>query len=320
MEVSQINRPATRILCVVGARPNFIKIAPIIRALNNPSLSLSCKLVHTGQHYDAAMKHSFFEQLNIPQPDIDLGVGSASHAVQTAEVMKRIEPVIDELMPDAVLVVGDVNSTIASALVSVKKGIPVFHVEAGLRSGDRTMPEEINRILTDQISDILFTTERNALDNLLHEGIDRQRIHFVGNVMIDSLRYNLVNAISHEHLFSSQCSKDQSTRFKAGYGVVTLHRPSNVDDPEALKRLLTVLLDISGSLPLVFPVHPRTRQSIENAGLENLISGPQFLVLPPLGYMEMLGLMKEAKVVLTDSGGMQEETTALGVPLSLIHI
>ena len=285
-----------------------------MRALNSPGSSLSCKLLHTGQHYDAAMKHSFFEQLNIPEPDIDLGVGSASHAVQTAEVMKRIEPVIDELVPDAVLVVGDVNSTIASALVSVKKGIPVFHVEAGLRSGDRTMPEEINRILTDQISDVLFTTERNALDNLVHEGIDPQRIHFVGNVMIDSLRYNLVNAISPGNMFSSQCSKENSSRFKAGYGVVTLHRPSNVDDPSVLKRLLTVLREISDSLPLVFPVHPRTRQSIDDAGLENLVSGPQFLVLPPLGYREMLGLMKEAKIVLTDSGGMQEETTALGVP------
>ncbi|GMT40579.1 MAG: UDP-N-acetylglucosamine 2-epimerase (non-hydrolyzing) [bacterium] len=307
-------RSDAQILCVVGARPNFIKIAPIMRALNSPKLSLSCKLVHTGQHYDAAMKHSFFEQLHIPEPDIDLGVGSASHAVQTAEVMKRIEPVIDELMPDAVLVVGDVNSTIASTLVSVKKGVPVFHVEAGLRSGDRTMPEEINRILTDQISDMLFTTERSALDNLVHEGIDQQRIHFVGNVMIDSLRYNLVNAISPEHMFSSLCSKDKSSRFKAGYGVVTLHRPSNVDDPGVLRRLLVVLREISDSLPLVFPVHPRTRQSIDDAGLENLVSGPQFLILPPLGYREMLGLMKDSKIVLTDSGGMQEETTALGIP------
>jgi len=285
-----------------------------MRELNNSNLCLSCKLVHTGQHYDAAMKHSFFEQLNIPEPDIDLGVGSASHAVQTAEVMKRIEPVLDNLMPDAILVVGDVNSTIASALVSVKKGIPVFHVEAGLRSGDRTMPEEINRILTDQISDMLFTTEKNALDNLVNEGIDPQRIHFVGNVMIDSLRYNLVNAIAPDHMFSSQCSKDKSSRFNAGYGVVTLHRPSNVDDPEVLRCLLTVLQEISGSLPLVFPVHPRTRQSIDDAGLEDLISGPQFLVLPPLGYQEMLGLMKDSKMVLTDSGGMQEETTALGIP------
>ena len=309
-----MSRPVTQILCVVGARPNFIKIAPIIRALNNPNLSLSCKLVHTGQHYDAAMKHSFFDQLNIPEPDIDLGVGSGSHAVQTAEVMKRIEPVIDDLKPDAVLVVGDVNSTIASALVSVKKGIPVFHVEAGLRSGDRTMPEEINRILTDQISDMLFTTEKNALDNLVHEGIDRERIHFVGNVMIDSLRYNLANAISPDHMFSSMCNKDELSLFKAGYGIVTLHRPSNVDDPVVLGRLLTVLREISASLPLVFPVHPRTRQSMDDAGLEKLITGPRFLILPPLGYREMLGLMKGAKMVLTDSGGMQEETTALGVP------
>ena len=249
-----------------------------MRALSNPNLCLSCKLVHTGQHYDAAMKHSFFDQLSIPEPDIDLGVGSGSHAVQTAEVMKRIEPVIDELQPDAVLVVGDVNSTIASALVSVKKGIPVFHVEAGLRSGDRTMPEEINRILTDQISDMLFTTERKALDNLVREGIDPQRIHFVGNVMIDSLRYNLTNAISPDRMFSTQCSTEKSSQFKAGYGVVTLHRPSNVDDPVILRRLLTVLREISDSLPLVFPVHPRTKQSIDNAGLEDIISGPHFLM------------------------------------------
>ena len=285
-----------------------------MRVLSNPETLLSCKLVHTGQHYDAAMQHSFFEQLRIPEPDIDLGVGSASHAVQTAEIMKRIEPVIDELMPDAVLVVGDVNSTIASALVSVKKGVPVFHVEAGLRSGDRTMPEEINRILTDQISDMLFTTERTALDNLVHEGIDRQRIHFVGNVMIDSLHDNLANAVPPDQMFSSLGNGDKFARFKAGYGVVTLHRPSNVDDPNVLRRLLTVLRGVSDSLSLVFPVHPRTRQSIDDAGLGGLVAGPKFLILPPLGYMEMLGLMKDAKLVLTDSGGMQEETTALGIP------
>lgn len=309
-----VDNSTRQILCVVGARPNFMKIAPIMRALNNPQYGLSAKLLHTGQHYDAAMKQSFFEQLHIPQPDIDLGVGSATHAVQTAEIMKKFEPVLDELKPDAVLVVGDVNSTIACALVSVKKGIPIFHVEAGLRSGDRAMPEEINRILTDQISDMLFTTERTALGNLTREGIDPHRVHFTGNVMIDTLRYNLERAVSASSTFSSLADQEQSTRYKAGYALVTLHRPSNVDEPEVLERLLTVLQKISQTIPLVFPIHPRTKQRILEAGLEQLINGPQFLTLPPLGYLEMLGLMKDAKMVLTDSGGIQEETTALGVP------
>lgn len=306
--------PAKQILCVVGARPNFMKIAPVIRALNNVQYPLSVKLLHTGQHYDAAMKQSFFDQLNIPEPDIDLGVGSGSHAVQTAEIMKRFEPVLDDFKSDAVLVVGDVNSTIACALVAVKKGIPVIHVEAGLRSGDRAMPEEINRVLTDQISDLLFTTERSAERNLLREGISADKIHFVGNVMIDTLLYNLNSAVPAVDTIVKYLGDEQKARFSSGYGLLTLHRPANVDDPIVLERLLRTLGEMSGHLPLLFPVHPRTRQCISQAGLDSLIVDSQLYPMPPLAYLNMLGLMKGAQLVLTDSGGIQEETTALGVP------
>lgn len=296
------------VLCVVGARPNFMKIAPIMRAFAAAGSGLGARLVHTGQHYDAAMKHAFFDQLHIPEPDIDLEVGSGSHAEQTAEIMKRFEPVLDSARPAAVLVVGDVNSTIACALVAVKKGIPVIHVEAGLRSGDRSMPEEINRVLTDQLSDLLFTTEASAETNLLREGVSGDRIHFVGNVMIDTLRFNLQNAVPAEQtLAAANVTTDT-------YGLVTLHRPSNVDEPVVLSRLLTTLAGISEATPLLFPVHPRTRSRIADAGLDALLDSAAITVLPPLGYLEMLGLMKDAQVVLTDSGGIQEETTALGVP------
>ena len=313
--MTDIDKPA-QILCVVGARPNFIKIAPIMRALNNPDLGLSACLLHTGQHYDAAMKKSFFDQLQIPEPDIDLGVGSGSHAVQTAEIMKRFEPVLDEVKPKAVLVVGDVNSTIACALVAVKKNIPVIHVEAGLRSGDRAMPEEINRVLTDQISDLLFTTEKTAEPNLTNEGIGVGRIHFAGNVMIDTLLFNLDRAVSTEQTIEASPCPESSDfpDLSKGYGLVTLHRPSNVDEPIVLERLLKVLGQVSTELPLIFPVHPRTKNKIAEAGLEPLIANANVYCLPPLGYLEMLGVMKDAKLVLTDSGGIQEETTALGVP------
>lgn len=301
----------THVLCVVGARPNFMKIAPIMRAFGGPQTKLNARLLHTGQHYDAAMKHAFFEQLNIPEPDIDLGVGSGTHAQQTAEIMKRFEPVLDESVPAAVLVVGDVNSTIACALVAVKKGIPVFHVEAGLRSGDRAMPEEINRVLTDQLSDQLFTTERSAQGNLVREGIDPVRVHFTGNVMIDTLLYNLGRAIpSSETLKVEGALADVSS----GYGLVTLHRPSNVDDPKVLKRLIAVLGEISSETPLIFPMHPRTAGCISDSGLGGLLESFNITTISPQGYLEMLGLMRDAKVVLTDSGGIQEETTALGVP------
>lgn len=299
------------ILCVVGARPNFMKIAPIMRAFCQPNSTLSARLLHTGQHYDAAMKHAFFDQLHIPQPDIDLEVGSGTHAEQTADIMKRFEPVLDDNPPTAVLVVGDVNSTIACALVAVKKGIPVIHVEAGLRSGDRQMPEEINRILTDQLSDLLFTTEASAEDNLAREGIARDKVHFAGNVMIDTLLFNLADAVP------ARSTLDESgvaLEAEGGYGLITLHRPSNVDDPLVLERLLRVLGQISQRTPLLFPIHPRTEARIEAAGLKELLSSFAITTLPPQGYLEMLGLMKDAQVVLTDSGGIQEETTALGVP------
>lgn len=303
--------PAGHILCVVGARPNFMKIAPIMRAFRGEGSRVTASLVHTGQHYDAAMKQSFFDQLGIPEPDCDLEVGSGSHAVQTAEIMKRFEPVLDREQPNAVLVVGDVNSTIACSLVAVKKGVPVIHVEAGLRSGDRSMPEEINRILTDQLSELLFTTERHAADNLAREGIAPERVHFVGNVMIDTLIYNLDRAIPAAETLAGVMGGGHDA---GRYGLLTLHRPINVDDPDTLRRLLETLSVISRDLPLVFPVHPRTQARIESAGLQPLIDQSAIVTQPPLGYLEMLGLMREASVVFTDSGGVQEETTALGVP------
>jgi len=305
-----VNDPSGHILCVVGARPNFTKIAPIMRAFSAQQPEIPARLLHTGQHYDAAMKASFFQQLSIPEPDIDLEVGSGSHARQTADIMQRFEPVLEQTAPAAVLVVGDVNSTIACALVAVKLGIPVMHVEAGLRSGDRTMPEEINRLLTDQLSDLLFTTEASALDNLQREGIAASKVHFVGNVMIDTLRYNLGRAVASAVTLQAA----GAPRDIGEYGVLTLHRPSNVDDPGVLKPLLEVLCEISQATPLIFPVHPRTRGRIEAAGLGALLASGKIYLTQPLGYLEMLGLLKDARLVLTDSGGIQEETTALGVP------
>lgn len=301
------------ILCVVGARPNFMKMAPIMAALGDLRPLLALSLVHTGQHYDAAMNHQYFEALCIPQPDINLEVGSASHAMQTAEVMRRFEPVLDANPPSAVLVVGDVNSTLACALVAAKKGVPVIHVEAGLRSFDRAMPEEINRILTDQISDLLFITESSGRANLLREGIAESRIHFVGNVMIDTLRRNLERSVPLSKILKD-AGREDFLGGKAGYAVLTLHRPSNVDDPAILRTLLETVLKISRRLPVIFPMHPRTRSMIERFGLEGVLDVPELLLLPPMGYLEMLGLMKDARVMLTDSGGIQEETTALGVP------
>lgn len=301
------------ILCVVGARPNFMKMAPIMAALADLGPDLSVSLVHTGQHYDVTMNHQYFEALGIPQPDINLEVGSGSHAAQTAEVMRRFEPALDEKRPSAVLVVGDVNSTLACALVATKKGIPVIHVEAGLRSFDRAMPEEINRILTDQISDLLFTTECSGRENLLREGIDGSRIHFVGNVMIDTLLRNLERAIPLAQILKN-AGQEEFIADPDGYAVLTMHRPSNVDDPAALRTLLETVLKISARLPVIFPMHPRTRAMIEKFGLGEMLNIPELVQLPPMGYLEMLGLMKDARVVLTDSGGIQEETTALGVP------
>ena len=309
-----MNNTKICILCVVGARPNFMKIAPMMRVFNQPDSGISAKLLHTGQHYDAAMKASFFDQLGIPEPDIDLGVGSSSHAVQTADIMKKFEPELDTHQPDLVLVVGDVNSTIACALVAVKKGIPVVHVEAGLRSYDRDMPEEINRVLTDQISELLLTTEKSAEANLVREGIDPKRIHFVGNVMIDTLFANKERAVPPQVVLSELANPEIYLEADSGYGLVTLHRPSNVDDPKVLARLLETLAEISLRMPLIFPVHPRTRVQIDAADLAGLLDSDRIALLPPLGYLELLGLMNSAQLVLTDSGGIQEETTALGVP------
>jgi UDP-N-acetylglucosamine 2-epimerase (non-hydrolysing) len=274
---------------------------------------LTTYLVHTGQHYDQSMKAAFFEQLGIPEPDIDLEVGSGSHSEQTANIMLRFEPVLDRINPCAVLVVGDVNSTIACSLVAVKKQIPIIHVEAGLRSNDREMPEEINRVLTDQISACLFTTERDAEANLLREGIAAERIHFAGNVMIDTLLANLKMAIPFRETLTAY-EKPADAIEEGGYALLTMHRPSNVDQPEVLNSLLQSIVAVSQKLPVIFPVHPRTRQRIEQAGLSDLLASGCIICLPPVGYLQMLGLMKSAKLVLTDSGGLQEETTALGVP------
>jgi UDP-N-acetylglucosamine 2-epimerase (non-hydrolysing) len=289
-----------------------MKIAPVIRALNATSPPIPVRLVHTGQHYDSDMNSQYFRALAIPDPDINLEVGSGSHAVQTAEIMRRFEPVLDREQPAAVLVVGDVNSTLACALVAVKKGVAVIHVEAGLRSFDRAMPEEINRVLTDQISDLLFITEKSARENLLREGVSASRIHFVGNVMIDTLRHSLKQAVPAAQTLSRHGAR--SNWALAGFAVLTLHRPSNVDDPNMLRSLLSAIREMSSRLPVAFPLHPRTRAKIEQHGLGPMLDAESLLKLPPLGYLEMLGLMQAARLVLTDSGGVQEETTALGVP------
>ncbi|MBR9972785.1 non-hydrolyzing UDP-N-acetylglucosamine 2-epimerase [Magnetospirillum sulfuroxidans] len=296
------------VLCIVGARPNYMKVAPIHAALA-ASGSFRPVLIHTGQHYDTEMNDAFFRELGLPAPDLNLEVGSGSHAVQTAEVMRRFEPIVDQTANPVVLVVGDVNSTLACALVAVKKSIPVLHVEAGLRSGDRTMPEEINRILTDQMSDMLFTTERSALDNLIREGIAAARVHFVGNVMIDSLRANLPRAVP-----PTQTLAVHGFAQPPAFAVATLHRPANVDDPDILRRLLESLHAIGQSLPVILPLHPRTKGRVQAAGLDHFLDGCAILPLRPASYLTMLGLMAQARLVLTDSGGIQEETTALGVP------
>lgn len=301
-----------KIICIVGARPNFMKIAPVMDAFKRLTPEVDVLLVHTGQHYDENMKAQFFKQLGIPEPDIDLGVGSGSHAVQTAEVMKRFEPVVDKEKPDAIIVVGDVNSTIACALVAVKKMLPVIHVEAGLRSYDRYMPEEINRVLTDQISDRLYITEKSAEKNLALEGIPAERVFFAGNVMIDTLKKNVKKSV---HFSETLKEYGIDARIdEKNYSLVTMHRPSNVDNKEILESLLKVIQKTSETIPVIFPVHPRTRGKIEDFALEQYLNDPNIHTLPPLGYMQLVGLMAQAKVVMTDSGGIQEETTALGVP------
>jgi UDP-N-acetylglucosamine 2-epimerase (non-hydrolysing) len=286
------------VLHVVGARPNFMKAAPVLRALGNLN-GIKQTLVHTGQHYDANMSDVFFSQLEMPSPDVNLGVGSGSHARQTAEIMSRFEPVVLERRPDFVLVYGDVNSTIAAALVCAKLGIKVGHVEAGLRAFDWTMPEEINRVVTDRLADLLFTPSEDADANLEREGVPPDKIHRVGNVMIDSLVRLLPAA-----------TNVPRNGFPERYALVTLHRPSNVDESESLKNIVQSLVDISESLDVVFPVHPRTRQRISEFGLD----AEKLHLSGPLPYIEFLALQSRAAVVITDSGGIQEETTYLGVP------
>jgi UDP-N-acetylglucosamine 2-epimerase (non-hydrolysing) len=297
-----------KVINVVGARPNFMKVAPIVAAMKKRPNDFLPLVLHTGQHYDVSMSDAFFTDLDLPNPDIHLGVGSASHAAQTAAIMERFEPVVLREQPDWVLVVGDVNSTIACSLVCVKLGIKVAHVEAGLRSRDRTMPEEINRLLTDQIADLLFTPSADADQNLLAEGIPRERIRFVGNIMIDSLFTNLNRA--------SACKiKSRLGVTERQYAVLTLHRPSNVDNRETFERILTALEVIAAHLPIIFPVHPRTRKTIAQFGLNDRIAASTNIrLIEPLGYLDFLNLYSGARLLLTDSGGIQEETTALGIP------
>ncbi len=293
---------------VAGARPNFMKIAPLVRALQARGTVLAFKIIHTGQHYDHDLNDVFFDELGIPAPDASLCAGSGTHAQQTAKIMIGFEEVCQARRPDCVLVVGDVNSTLACSIVAKKLCIPVAHVEAGLRSGDMTMPEEVNRIVTDAIADFLFVTEPSGVKNLLNEGKPASRIHHVGHVMADNLLYQ------RDKLAVANTAAFESAGLKArlgAYGVVTLHRPSNVDARDALGRIGTMLRNVAKKIPLVFPVHPRTRVSLDNFGIS---FGERVVLTGPLPYMDFLNLWKDAKLVLTDSGGLQEETTVLGVP------
>lgn len=304
-----------KIMNIVGARPNFIKIAPLIKEMGRHK-SIQPVLVHTGQHYDVKMAGKFFDDLGIPAPDVSLDVGSGSHGFQTAEIMKRIEPVMELHRPDLVLVVGDVNSTLAGAVTAAKLQIPVAHVEAGLRSFDRGMPEEINRLVTDAVSNYLFVSEESGMRNLTSEGVDKGRMYFVGNVMIDSLEAS-------RKMWEQSSIHEQLGIIKGQYGVLTLHRPSNVDQPIVLRGLLEVIAQIGREQPIVFPVHPRTRKRLEETPELRMLMcfdgpktncGPGIWCLDPLGYLDFMALVAGARLILTDSGGIQEETTALGIP------
>jgi UDP-N-acetylglucosamine 2-epimerase (non-hydrolysing) len=291
-----------KILLIAGARPNFMKIAPLIHELQKTNFSW--KLIHTGQHYDAKLSDIFFSELNIPKPDYNLEVGSGSHAIQTAKIMERFEPICIKENPDLVIVVGDVNSTIACALVAKKLNIKVVHVEAGLRSFDNNMPKEINRKLTDCISDYLFVSEESGLANLKNEGVDKEKIFFVGNIMIDSLFNNL------EKINKSDASKVYNEK----YCILTLHRPSNVDNKDELKLLLFELIKISKLIKIIWPIHPRTKKNLLDLGLDNIINESNIILKDPIGYIDFLNLVKNSTFVLTDSGGLQEETTYLNIP------
>jgi UDP-N-acetylglucosamine 2-epimerase (non-hydrolysing) len=292
------------VIHVVGARPNFMKIAPLMDAMRAEPRFRQI-LINTGQHYDEKMAGGFFRELNLPVPDRDLGVGSGTHAVQTAKVMIAFEEACLEMKPDLVVVVGDVNSTMAAAIVAAKLVIPIAHVEAGLRSRDREMPEEINRIVTDRLADLLLTPSRDGDQNLLAEGVPAERIKFVGNIMIDTLRRHLEVA-------TFDRIRDRISVERGRYAVLTLHRPSNVDDPATFERILAALRPIAKDLPIVFPVHPRTRARLAEFGLAGGLDG--FTLTEPLGYIDFLGLTSNARLILTDSGGLQEESTALGIP------
>jgi UDP-N-acetylglucosamine 2-epimerase (non-hydrolysing) len=292
-----------------------VKIAPILRAIRQRG-NLKSRLIHTGQHYDVTMNAVFFEELGIPDADINLEVGSGTGSEQTARIMLRLEPLLLAQRPDLILVVGDVNSTMAAALVAAKLHIPIAHVEAGLRSFDRTMPEEINRLVTDRLATLLFVTERSATANLIKEGVDASSIKFVGNVMIDTVLACLGRAVpARKTLEEMGASADfMNAITETGFGYVTLHRPSNVDDPVRLQSLIEALVEISRQIPLLFPIHPRTEAMIAHGGIARLFGEAKILTTPPLGYLRALGLMRDAKLAITDSGGVQEETTALGVP------
>jgi len=295
------------LVIVAGARPNFMKVAPLLAALS-PDTGFAATLVHTGQHYDYAMSGRFFEELGLPEPSFHLEAGSGSHAQQTAEILKRIEPVLIETAPRGVIVVGDVNSTLAAALAAKKLGIDVIHVEAGLRSFDRRMPEEINRVATDAICDLFLVSEESGCRNLLREGAAPGRVHLVGNMMIDSLRRHLDQALKGD-------ARGRVVGTNGRFGLVTLHRPANVDDDRQMRGILEALNKIAEEVPLYWPVHPRTRARL-NSGVD---VSPEIHLLEPLGYLDFLNLEAQSTVVLTDSGGMQEETTALGVPCLTIR-
>jgi len=320
-DVPGSDRKVIKIVNVVGTRPNFMKIAPLMRAYKQYNDSINPVLVHTGQHYDKTMSKTFFEQLDIPRPDINLGVGSSSHAEQTAKIMMSFEKLIKDESPDIVLVVGDVNSTMACTITAAKLNIKTAHVEAGLRSFDMTMPEETNRKVTDSVCDYFFTTEESANENLRNEGVKEDKIFFVGNVMIDTLSYYL-DKIKDMPLPFRRLRRltqinptDVDKIAEKNYAILTLHRPSNVDDPSVLNGILLALDKIQKDIPIIFPMHPRTRKSIDHFELSEKVLGMRNLIITePTGYLEFLRLNKTAKLVLTDSGGLQEETTYLGIP------
>lgn len=303
-----MTHPSVKVMCIVGARPNFIKAAPVIDALKRRPWAI-VTLIHTGQHYSPEMSDLFFDALGLPAPQIDLQVGSGPHGDQTGHIMIRLEPLLHQQRPDLVIVFGDVNSTVGAALCAAKMGIPVAHVEAGLRSFDRTMPEELNRIVTDHLSEFLFTTERSGRENLVQEGLPENKICFVGNVMVDTLLKHVEQA----RRLQSRRTFGLSSR---GYGLLTLHRPSNVDHPHTFKEIMTAINELATDLPILFPCHVRTRErlTVMPELLPPEARGRGIVLLEPLGYLEFLSLMCEARLVLTDSGGIQEETTVLGIP------